>query len=173
MQLGSCRICSYRSCDKIVVNVLDADSGCLRCIRHGLLRLRMLVRRVLLIHIDTPIEHDQRYLQADEYLRVLYKLWEGSWSEEATIADRENDAYFDPDKIRTINHKGKFYNLESRHICSPSPQRTPFLFQAGTSSAGSVFASQHAEAIFVSSHSPARKTELSLEHVCHTRTLME
>jgi FMN-dependent oxidoreductase (nitrilotriacetate monooxygenase family) len=94
------------------------------------------------IGIDTPIEHDQRYLQADEYLRVLYKLWEGSWSEEATIADRENDAYFDPDKIRTINHKGQFYNLESRHICSPSPQRTPFLFQAGTSS-------------FVSSHSPA------------------
>lgn len=36
----------------------------------------------------------------------------------------------------------------------PSPQRTPFLFQAGTSPAGSAFASTHAEAIFVSSHSP-------------------
>lgn len=36
----------------------------------------------------------------------------------------------------------------------PSPQRTPFLFQAGTSSAGSEFAATHAEAIFVSSHSP-------------------
>jgi alkanesulfonate monooxygenase SsuD/methylene tetrahydromethanopterin reductase-like flavin-dependent oxidoreductase (luciferase family) len=36
----------------------------------------------------------------------------------------------------------------------PSPQRTPFLFQAGTSSAGSEFAASHAEAIFVSSHSP-------------------
>ncbi|KAM0721066.1 hypothetical protein Q7P37_003352 [Cladosporium fusiforme] len=107
------------------------------------------------IGIDTPIEHDERYLQADEYLRVLYKLWEGSWSDEATIKDRENDAFFDPDKIRTINHKGKYYNLESRHITSPSPQRTPFLFQAGTSTAGSTFAANHAEAIFVSSHSPA------------------
>lgn len=37
----------------------------------------------------------------------------------------------------------------------PSPQRTPFLFQAGTSAAGSSFAATHAEAIFVSSHSPA------------------
>ncbi len=37
----------------------------------------------------------------------------------------------------------------------PSPQRTPFLFQAGTSTAGSAFAATHAEAIFVSSHSPA------------------
>lgn len=25
------------------------------------------------IGVDTPIEHDERYLQADEYLRVLYK----------------------------------------------------------------------------------------------------
>lgn len=37
----------------------------------------------------------------------------------------------------------------------PSPQRTPFLFQAGTSTAGSAFAATHAEAIFVSSHSPS------------------
>ncbi|KAJ5666264.1 Nitrilotriacetate monooxygenase component A/pristinamycin IIA synthase subunit A [Penicillium maclennaniae] len=25
------------------------------------------------IGLDTPVEHDQRYRQADEYLRVLYK----------------------------------------------------------------------------------------------------
>lgn len=107
------------------------------------------------IGLDTPIEHDERYAQADEYLRVLYKLWEGSWSDDAIIADAENDAYFDPDKIRQINHHGKYYNLETRHITDPSPQRTPFLFQAGTSAAGSSFASKHAEAIFVSAHSPA------------------
>ncbi|KAF7555455.1 hypothetical protein G7Z17_g2105 [Cylindrodendrum hubeiense] len=80
------------------------------------------------IGLDTPIEHDERYLQADEYLRVLYK---------------------------TINHKGKFFNLSTRHIVDPSPQRTPFLFQAGTSAAGSTFAASHAEAIFISGHSPA------------------
>ncbi|USW50673.1 Putative Luciferase-like domain-containing protein [Septoria linicola] len=107
------------------------------------------------IGIDSPIEHDERYLQADEYMRVLYKLWEGSWSDDTIIADAENDAYFDPDRIRHIKHHGKYYDLESRHITDPSPQRTPFLFQAGTSSAGSQFASKHAEAIFVSAHSPA------------------
>ena len=26
------------------------------------------------IGLDTPIDHDERYLQADEYLRVVYKL---------------------------------------------------------------------------------------------------
>jgi len=122
------------------------------------------------IGLDTPIEHDQRYLQADEYLRVLYKykdlpdhmdpfltiprLWEGSWADDALSPDPENDSYVDPDKVRTIKHQGKFFNLETRHIVDPSPQRTPFLFQAGTSAAGSAFASTHAEAIFVSSHSP-------------------
>ncbi|KAK8081180.1 hypothetical protein PG997_008998 [Apiospora hydei] len=88
------------------------------------------------IGIDTPIEHDQRYAQADEYLRVLYN-------------------YADPDKIRTIKHQGKYFSLDTRHIVDPSPQRTPFLFQAGTSPAGSEFAATHAEAIFVSAHSPA------------------
>ncbi|KAF2845157.1 coenzyme dependent N5,N10-methylene tetrahydromethanopterin reductase [Plenodomus tracheiphilus IPT5] len=106
------------------------------------------------IGLDTPIEHDDRYAQADEYLRVLYKLWEGSWANDAITENKDQDEYIDPSKIRTINHSGKYFNLESRHIVDPSPQRTPFLFQAGTSSAGSEFAATHAEAIFVSSHSP-------------------
>ncbi|GLI78581.1 hypothetical protein PoHVEF18_006899 [Penicillium ochrochloron] len=106
------------------------------------------------IGIDTPIEHDQRYAQADEYLRVLYKLWNGSWASDALSPDPETDSYVNPDKVREINHQGKFYSLSTRHIVDPSPQRTPFLFQAGTSPAGSAFASTHAEAIFVSSHSP-------------------
>ncbi|CAI6094977.1 unnamed protein product [Clonostachys chloroleuca] len=107
------------------------------------------------IGLDNPIEHDERYAQADEYLRVLYKLWEGSWADDAIISNRETDEYADPDKIRTIRHHGKYYNVDSRHIVDPSPQRTPFLFQAGTSSAGSAFGATHAEGIFVSSHSPS------------------
>ncbi|KAK8033919.1 bacterial luciferase-like protein [Apiospora marii] len=107
------------------------------------------------IGIDTPIEHDERYAQADEYLRVLYKLWEGSWADDTISPDPDNDSYADPDKIRTIKHDGKYLHLDTRHIVDPSPQRTPFLFQAGTSAAGSEFAATHAEAIFVSAHAPS------------------
>jgi alkanesulfonate monooxygenase SsuD/methylene tetrahydromethanopterin reductase-like flavin-dependent oxidoreductase (luciferase family) len=82
-----------------------------------------------------------------------YRLWEGSWADDAITENIEKDEYIDPDKIRTITHNGKYFNLESRHIVDPSPQRTPLLFQAGTSPAGSEFAATHAEAIFVSSHS--------------------
>ncbi|KAK4187657.1 hypothetical protein QBC35DRAFT_515335 [Podospora australis] len=107
------------------------------------------------IGLDNPIEHDERYRQADEYLRVLYKLWESSWSPTALVADPSSDTYVDPAQVRTISHQGKYYSLNAKHIVDPSPQRTPFLFQAGTSSAGSDFASTHAEAIFVSGHSPS------------------
>lgn len=82
------------------------------------------------------------------------RLWEGSWADDAINPDPENDTYMDPEKIRTIHHKGKYFALDTKHIVDPSPQRTPFLFQAGTSAAGSAFAATHAEAIFVSSHSP-------------------
>jgi alkanesulfonate monooxygenase SsuD/methylene tetrahydromethanopterin reductase-like flavin-dependent oxidoreductase (luciferase family) len=77
------------------------------------------------------------------------RLWEGSWAPDAVSPNPETDSYIDPDKVRQINHKGKYFTLNSRHIVDPSPQRTPFLFQAGTSTAA------HAEGIFVSSHSPA------------------
>ena len=83
------------------------------------------------------------------------RLWQGSWADDALDPNPEADNYVNPDKVRTINHHGKYFDLSTRHIVDPSPQRTPFLFQAGTSSAGSAFASTHAEAISVSSHSPS------------------
>ncbi|MDU7558888.1 MAG: LLM class flavin-dependent oxidoreductase, partial [Pseudomonas sp.] len=49
-------------------------------------------------------------------------------------------------------HDGPFYLLDAIHLCEPSPQRTPVLFQAGTSSRGRAFAARHAECIFMSSH---------------------
>lgn len=52
------------------------------------------------------------------------------------------------------------------HILDPSPQRTPFLFQAGTSTAGVELRFYHAEAIFVAGTSPeavARKVKLIRE----------
>ncbi|PVH80653.1 HK97 family phage prohead protease [Cadophora sp. DSE1049] len=107
------------------------------------------------IGLSSQIDHDKRYEMADDYLRALYKLWEGSWSDCAVKFDVENDVYADPDKVREIHHEGPYYKLDTRHIIPPSPQRVPFLFQAGTSAAGSTFGATHAEAIFVASHSPS------------------
>ncbi|CAG8271080.1 unnamed protein product [Penicillium salamii] len=99
--------------------------------------------------------HDDRYLLAEEYIKVTYKLWESSWRQDAVIRDRERGIYTDPTGVREINHVGKYYNVPGPHLCQPSPQRTPVILQAGTSKAGKTFAAQHAEAIFVGGHSPS------------------
>ncbi|KAH8590574.1 luciferase-like domain-containing protein [Bisporella sp. PMI_857] len=103
--------------------------------------------------LDTQIEHDKRYEIAHEYLDVTYKLWEGSWRDDA-VTNAPEGAYADFKGVRQINHKGKHFDVPGPHICEPSRQRTPFLFQAGTSSAGRKFAATHAEAIFLNGHTP-------------------
>ncbi|KAI9685822.1 MAG: hypothetical protein M1822_004100 [Bathelium mastoideum] len=105
--------------------------------------------------LNTQIEHDERYRIANEYMDVTYKLWEGSWRDDAVLPpDDPSGAYADPKRVREIHHKGKYFNVPGPHLCEPSRQRTPFLFQAGTSTAGRAFAAKHAEAIFLNGHTP-------------------
>jgi FMN-dependent oxidoreductase (nitrilotriacetate monooxygenase family) len=94
--------------------------------------------------------HDARYDLADEYLDVVYKLWEKSWEDGAVLRDRARGVYTDPARVHPIGHQGKYYSVPGIHLCEPSPQRTPFLYQAGASPRGLAFAARHAEATFVS-----------------------
>lgn len=109
--------------------------------------------------LTEQVEHDRRYDQADEYLQVLYKLWEGSWEDDAVINDREQRVYAQPDKVHKVHHKGEFYQVEGYHLCEPSAQRTPVLFQAGSSERGLQFAGQHAECVFISGQNKAATRE--------------
>ncbi|KAB5622685.1 LLM class flavin-dependent oxidoreductase [Pseudomonas putida] len=99
--------------------------------------------------LEQQPEHDRRYDQADEYLQVLYKLLEGSWADDAVVEDRKQRVYARPDKVRKVEHRGEFYKVEGYHLCEPSPQRTPVLFQAGSSARGLAFAGNHAECVFI------------------------
>lgn len=93
--------------------------------------------------------HDDRYDLADEYMEIMYGLWEGSWQENAVVSDRANGIYADPARVRKIHHQGKQYSLDAMHLCEPSPQGTPVLYQAGSSTRGRQFAATHAECVFV------------------------
>ena len=86
---------------------------------------------------------------------MLYKLHEGSWDDDAVVADRERRVYAEPGKVRKVQHQGEFYKVEGYHLCEPSPQRTPVLFQAGSSPRGLAFAGQHAECVFISGQDQA------------------
>lgn len=94
--------------------------------------------------------HDNRYEVASEYVEVLYKLLEGSWEDGAVVRDRERGIFTIPEKVHQIGHKGQYFDVPGYHLCEPSPQRTPVLFQAGASGAGRAFAAQHAECVFIS-----------------------
>ncbi|HEE5792782.1 TPA: LLM class flavin-dependent oxidoreductase [Acinetobacter baumannii] len=103
--------------------------------------------------LKTQVNHDNRYDIADEYLEVLYKLWEGSWEEGSVLRDRESGIFVDHKKVHPIQHEGKYFTVPGIHICEPSPQRTPVLYQAGASSRGQKFASQNAECVFIAAPS--------------------
>ncbi len=99
------------------------------------------------------LDHDERYNHADEYLEVLYKLWEGSWEDDAVVRDRAQGIYVDPAKVHHIGHAGKHFTVPGIHLSEPSPQRTPVIYQAGASPRGVAFAAENAEAIFVAAPS--------------------
>jgi FMN-dependent oxidoreductase (nitrilotriacetate monooxygenase family) len=99
--------------------------------------------------------HTDRYEAAEEYLKVMYRLWESSWRDDAVVLDHSRRIYSDPARIRRINFEGKHYKVPGPHTCAPSPQRTPVIAQAGTSKSGQGFAAANAEVIFVAGHSPS------------------
>ena len=100
--------------------------------------------------LDRQLSHDERYDLADEYMDVVYKLWEKSWDDDAVVNDKVRGVYAEPARIHPINHEGRFFKVPGFHLCEPSPQRTPLLYQAGTSPRGTRFAARHAECTFVS-----------------------
>src|ERR1700692_2934038 len=99
---------------------------------------------------DKQTAHDDRYDVADEYMEVVYKLWEGSWEDDAALRDRARGIFADPAKVHRVLHEGDNYRVDAIHLCEPSPQRTPVLYQAGTSPRGRQFAAEHAECVFMS-----------------------
>jgi long-chain alkane monooxygenase len=103
---------------------------------------------------DQPA-HDARYDHADEYLEVLYKLWEGSWEDDAVLRDRDRGVFTDPAKVHHIGHDGAHFSVPGVHLAEPSIQRTPVIYQAGSSPRGVRFAAENAEAIFTAAPTKA------------------
>ena len=65
---------------------------------------------------DKQTAHDDRYEIADEYMEVVYKLWEGSWEDDAVLRDRARGIFADPAKVHRVAHEGKNYRLDAIHL---------------------------------------------------------
>src|ERR1700710_1347277 len=101
------------------------------------------------------VAHDDRYDVAEDYMQATYKLWEASWEDGAVLRDRQGRRFVDSDKMHRILNDGPHFRGDAIHLCEPSPQRTPVLFQAGASKRGRDFAARHAECVFI--NGPSQK----------------
>jgi FMN-dependent oxidoreductase (nitrilotriacetate monooxygenase family) len=92
-------------------------------------------------------EHDLRYEIASEFVDVVRGLWD-SWDDDAIIADKATGVYLDKSKVRSLDHKGRFYSVKGPLNIERSPQGHPVIIQAGGSVPGQELSARSADLVF-------------------------
>src|SRR3984957_2087858 len=96
---------------------------------------------------DRLKDHDLRYEIASEFVDVVRDLWD-SWDDGALVADRQRGLFVDPNKVRDINHKGRFYSVKGALNMERCPQGHPIIIQAGGSEPGQELSARVADVVF-------------------------
>jgi long-chain alkane monooxygenase len=102
-----------------------------------------------LFGVTSTLTHDQRYDAADDFLDTCLSHWEHSWDDDAEVRDAARGVYADPARLHRIAVDGEHQRSHGIFAVPPTPQRTPVLFQAGTSDRGRAYAARNAEAVFI------------------------
>ncbi|BBX98479.1 NtaA/DmoA family FMN-dependent monooxygenase [Mycobacterium lacus] len=93
------------------------------------------------------LDHGDRYRRAEEFLTVARRFWD-SWAPDAVRADVDAGVYVDPDRIRSVEHRGPQFDVRGFATLPAGPQGHPVLLQAGDSAEGRAFGARHADALF-------------------------
>jgi long-chain alkane monooxygenase len=96
--------------------------------------------------IEQLLQHDERYVMAEEFVTVAKKLWD-SWEPGAIVADAETGYYADHTKVHPIHHHGTYFDVRGPLNLPAGPQGHPTLCQAGGSPKGRDFAARHSNVI--------------------------
>ncbi|WP_431284978.1 LLM class flavin-dependent oxidoreductase [Humitalea sp. 24SJ18S-53] len=91
--------------------------------------------------------HDARYEVAEEFVDVVRGLWD-CWDDGAIVADRQTGQYIDPDKVRPLDHEGRFFRVKGPLNIGRTPQGQPVILQAGSSDPGLALAARTADVVF-------------------------
>ena len=97
--------------------------------------------------MDSQAEHADRYARAEEYADVVRGLWD-SWAPDALVRDKAAARYFDPDRLRILNHEGPHFRVRGPLNVMRPPQGHPVIFQAGSSGPGIDLSARHADCVF-------------------------
>src|ERR1700734_3946630 len=96
---------------------------------------------------DEHLEHELRYARAQEFVDVVTGLWD-CWEDDAIVADKATGQYVDAEKVRPLNHKGRFFQVRGPLNMARSPQGHPVIIQAGGSPSGLDLAARTADVVF-------------------------
>ncbi len=98
-------------------------------------------------NLDEHLEHELRYQRAEEFVDVVRGLWD-CWEDRAIVANKETGQFIDADKVRPLNHHGRFFQVRGPVNQSRSPQGHPVIIQAGGSPSGLELAARTADVVF-------------------------
>ena len=93
------------------------------------------------------VEHDERYRIAEEFVDVVRGLWRG-WDADAVVRDREAGVFVDRGKVRTLAHKGRYFEVRGPLNVERPPTGEPLLIQAGGSEQGQDLSARTADIVF-------------------------
>ncbi|WP_369803381.1 NtaA/DmoA family FMN-dependent monooxygenase [Mycobacterium sp. E2699] len=93
------------------------------------------------------LDHADRYTRAEEFLSVARQFWD-SWADDAVLADVDAGVYVDPDRVRSVAHRGPQFDVRGFATLPAGPQGHPILLQAGDSADGRAFGARNADALF-------------------------
>jgi FMN-dependent oxidoreductase (nitrilotriacetate monooxygenase family) len=97
--------------------------------------------------LDKQRERGNRYGLADEFLQVVFGLWD-TWEDDALVLDRDANIVIDPTKVHALNHVGEHFRVKGPLNLPRPPQGYPVIAQAGSSDQGRDFAARWTELIF-------------------------
>ncbi|MEV5873795.1 LLM class flavin-dependent oxidoreductase [Streptomyces sp. NPDC052101] len=96
-------------------------------------------------------EHAARYRRAHEFAEVVKGLWD-TWSDDAWVRDKDSGRFFDPERIRPLDHRGEHFSVRGPLNVPRGPQGHPVTLQAGSSEAGRELAAATADVVFTAQH---------------------
>jgi len=98
---------------------------------------------------DSQMDHGARYVRAREFYDVVTGLWD-SFADDAFVRDVGTGVYFDPSRMRVLDHKGPSLSVRGPLNIARPVQGWPVIFQAGASEPGRQLAAETADAVFAS-----------------------
>ena len=96
--------------------------------------------------------HGDRYERGEEFVDVVRGLW-SSYDRDAFPRDKASGRYFDPAKLRVLNHAGKHFSVKGPLSVGRPPQGYPVIVQAGTSEPARRLSARVADVVFTAQSS--------------------